>query len=158
MLTFSFSLGRGAEPPSVGRRFGFGNTEEKLRIDCLGCKPRGRPMDPPFSSTTGRGFIKGSRGYYHDALVNKGNRVIVWVVESTGGICPQGMSRLRRNARFAKSPGARDGTKYGLSRSSPRSYLAHHMQMISAAAVVSDAKNGRRQLNCLKRRVALASA
>ena len=115
-------------------------------------------MDPPFSSTTGRGFIKGSRGYYHDALVNKGNRVIVWVVESSGGICPQGMSRLRRNARFAKSPGARDGTKYGLSRSSPRSYLAHHMQMISAAAVVSDAKNGRRQLNCLKRRVALASA
>ena len=64
---------------------------------------------------------------------------------------------LRRNARFAKKKNARDGTKYGFSRLSPRSYLPHHIQRFSVAAVISDAKNGRIQVACLKQRV-LASA
>ena len=74
------------------------------------------PTDARFSSTTGKGRVEPVRGHYHDALANKGNRVIVWVVESTGGIAPQPLARLRRNARFAKKKNARDGTKYGLSR------------------------------------------
>ena len=93
------------------------------------------------------------RGDYYDALAIKRNPVIVWLVESMGGIAPQPHARLRRNARLAKSKGARDGTKYGLSRASPRAYLVHHMQQISVAAVRADAKNARVQLAILKQRV-----
>ena len=156
-LIFTHSAGQGIKPPSVGDRFAFGNTEEPLRIKCLGCKGRGLPGDPPFNSAIGKGRIQPVVGDYRDALVNKGNRVIVWVVESTGGIAPEPYGRLRRNARFAKSKNARDGTTYGFSRLSPRSYLQHHTQRISAAAVVSDAQNGRHEVSCLKQRVAMAA-
>ena len=136
----------------MGDRFGFGNTEEHYRILTLGCKARGREDDPPFDSTTGKGRVAAVRGHYHDALLVKRNRVVVWLVESTGGIAPQPLARLRRLARSAKVKGARDGTKYGLSRRSPRSYLTHHTQRISAAATRSNAKNMRIQADCIKQR------
>ena len=83
-------------------------------------------------------------------LLIKRNRVIVWLVETTGGIAPEPLSRLRRNARLAKTKGARDRTNYGISRVSPRSYLIHHTQRISVAAVRANAKNMRDQIACLK--------
>ena len=51
--------------------------------------------------------------------------IIVYLVEASGGIAPQPLARLRRNARFAKTKGARDSTKYGTTRVSPRSYFTH---------------------------------
>ena len=151
-LTTGHSRGGGAKPPDVGDRYGFGNTEEFYRILTLGCKAQGRGDDPPFDPATGKGRVAAVRGHYHDALLVKRNRVVVWLVESTGGIAPQPLARLRRLARLAKVRGARDGTQYGLSRRSPRSYLTHHTQRISAAATRSNAKNMRAQANCLKQR------
>ena len=136
----------------MGDRYGFGNTEEHYRILTLGCKARGRDDDPPFDPATGHGRVAAVRGHYHHALLVKRNRVVVWLVESTGGIAPQPLARLRRLGRLAKIQGARDSTKYGLSRRSPRSYLTHHTQRISAAATRSNAKNMRAQLHCLKQR------
>ena len=152
-LTATYHGGGGQRPPDVGHRYGFGSTEEHYRITTLGCRRRGLASDPPFDSTTGRGRVDEVRGDYYDALAIKRNPVIVWLVESMGGIAPQPHARLRRNARLAKSKGARDGTKYGLSRASPRAYLVHHMQQISVAAVRADAKNARVQLAILKQHV-----
>ena len=87
----------------------------------------------------------------------KRNKVIVWLVECFGGIAPQPLARLRRNARRAKTKGARDRTKYGASRVSPRSYLAHHVQQISAATVRADAENIRAQIVCVKQQACSAA-
>ena len=123
----------------------------------LGCKPRGAASDPPFDSTTGHGRVDGVKGHYYDALVIKRNPTIVYLVEASGGIAPHPLARLRRNARFAKTKGARDSTKYGLARVSPRSDYTHHTQRISAAAVRADDKNARVQIACLKQSVCAAA-
>ena len=39
----------------------------------------------------------------------------------------------------ARAPTTHDSTRYGLSRSSPRTFLAHHRAAISAAVVLADA-------------------
>ena len=77
-----------------------------------------------------------------DSVVKR-NKVVVWLVEASGGIAPQPLARLHRNSRLAASRGARDRTKYGLSRASPRSYLTHHIQRIAFAAVRANAKHAR---------------
>ena len=88
-------------------------------------------------------------GDYYDALANKRNRVIVYLVESTGGIAPEPLARIRRNARLAKTKNARDSTKYGEARVSPRSYYTHHTQRLSAAAVRADAQKECASSNCM---------
>ena len=60
------------------------------------------------------------------------------------------LARLHRNSRLAASRGARDRTKYGLSRASPRSYLTHHIQRIAFAAVRANAKHARWMISCYK--------
>ena len=72
----------------------------------------------------------------------------MWLVEASGGIAPQPLARLHRNSRLAASRGARDRTKYGLSRASPRSYLTHHIQRIAFAAVRANAKHARWMISC----------
>ena len=74
---------------SVGHRFAFGNTEEKLRHENLGCKQRGAPGQHALCHTTGKGFVKEKKGLYHDALKNQRATVIVAITESFGGICPE---------------------------------------------------------------------
>ena len=69
----------------------------------------------------------------------------------------QPLARLRRNARLAGAKNARDSTKYGEARISPRTYYTHHTQRISAAAVRADTKNARVQIACLKQRVCAAA-
>ena len=71
-------------------------------------------------------------------------------IEASGGIAPQPLARLHRNSRLAASRGARDRTKYGLSRASPRSYLTHHIQRIAFAAVRANAKHARWMISCFK--------
>jgi len=41
--------------------------------------------------------------------------------------------------KHARAPTTHDSTRYGLSRSSPRTFLAHHRAAISAAVVLADA-------------------
>ena len=42
---------------NVGHLFAFGNTEERLHRDILGCRERDRPADPPFDNNTGKGHV-----------------------------------------------------------------------------------------------------
>ena len=100
--------------------------------------------------------MKISINSHRDALLVKRDRTVVWLVESFGGIAPEPFARLRRHARLAKTRGAVDRTKYGTSRISPRSYLTHHTQRISASVVRANVKNMRNQIACLKQRACLA--
>ena len=111
----------------------------------------------PHSLTSSPGRVEAVKGHYHDALVIKRNKVVVWLVEASGGIAPQPLARLHRNSRLAASRGARDRTKYGLSRASPRSYLTHHIQRIAFAAVRANAKHARWMISCYKMRVCSAA-
>ena len=69
----------------MGHKYLFGNTEDQCRIDNLGCAPRGRPTDGPFNHKTGKGYVKGKKGDYHDALFVKRNRVDLLLHEDLGG-------------------------------------------------------------------------
>lgn len=142
----------GGAPASVGHHFAFGNTEEKYRVNILGCRARGRQADGPFNHSTGKGWVAERRGDYHDALIHKRSKVTPFIVETTGGIAPESRAALRRLARRAKAKGARDRSSYGSTRISPRSFLTHHTQQIVKGVVMYDALNIMQQIGCAKQR------
>jgi hypothetical protein len=149
-LTQSRSAGKGSrkkggKPASVGHLYAFGNTEEFYRVDVLGCNQVGHPTMAPFNHATGKGYVARREGQYADAL-RKGSRVISAIVETTGGITPHFRSYLGHLARRAKGRHGRDATKYGRSRTSPRSFFTHHTQRIGLAAQVGDAQAIRRSI------------
>ena len=106
---------------------------------------------------TGRGWVKGVKGHYHDAIVCKRTRVCAMLVEALGGIAPRGRAQLGALAQRTKGRGAVDRTKYGSTRASPKSYYVHHMQQISKAAVLYDAMAIRKQLLSLRQRLCMAA-
>ena len=53
---------------SVGDLYLFASTEEKHRIEMLGCKQRGLQTDKPFDHKTGIGYVAEKKGDYSDAL------------------------------------------------------------------------------------------
>ena len=75
----------------------------------------------------------------------------MWLVETTGGVCPHACAHGRRLAERARAKGGTDRTKYGSSRARPvhRSFYVHLMQQVSKAAVVHDARAIRVQIGCL---------
>ena len=102
---------------------------------------------------TGKGWVNAQRGDYHDALYVKKNKVLPFIVEATGGVTPHAMAHMRFLARRTKGKGAHDRTRYGKARSSTKSYLQHHLQRVSRAAVIYDAMAIRKQITGLKQRV-----
>ena len=94
---------------------------------------------------------------YHDALVNKRNRVVVAVVETFGGHSPQLAAAIRYLGRRARRAGGRDRTAYGKSRASPRDFRVHHEQRISVAVIRANALNILDQVACKKRAAADAA-
>ena len=61
---------------------------------------------------------------------------------------------LSRRARGKK---ARDGTRYGLSRMSTRSYYVHHVQRVSMAAALGDVNGIHDSVRGLKQRLAASA-
>ena len=121
----------------MGDLCGFGNTGERARELCKGRKGQGRKdIDPPFDSTTGKGYISHKDGDYTDAL-KRGSQVVVFLVETFGGICPEAMAFLRTLAEQAGKKGHRDGTTYD---GWTNDFLSHHKQTISSAAVIGNAE------------------
>ena len=146
------SAANGGNPASVGHHYAFGNTEERLRVDILGCEGRGRPADGPFDHSTGKGWVRKRKGDYHDALFNRRSKVIAFIVEAFSGIAPQSLAALHKLARRAKTKGSRDRTAYGATRISTGSFLTHHTQRIVKNVVMYDALNIIEQVGCLKQR------
>ena len=86
----------------------FGNTEEWLHRQILGCRARNQPAQPPaggrlppFDHKTGEGHVPFHGGDYHDARYKKRNQVVPLIVEALGGIGRRGARCLRFLARRA---------------------------------------------------------
>ena len=126
---------------NVGHLLAFGNTEERLHRDILGCRERDRPADPPFDHNTGKGHVAFHKGDYYDAIYIKNNHVVPLIVEVFGGIASRGARYLRFLARRASDrKRGRDGTAYS-DYHAPGGFLSHHLARISMAAVYWDAQH-----------------
>ena len=127
------STGRGGADGGTSRKVGhkylFGNTEDQCRIDNLGCAPRGRPTDGPFNHKTGKGYVKGKKGDYHDALFVKRNRVDLLLHEDLGGgFSPPAAHKIRRLGRKSREHEV-DRTPYKGDRKI--SFVSYHTRAIS---------------------------
>ena len=91
-------------------------------------------------------------GDYDDAL-RKGYKVVLWLVESSGGIERGALRHLNLIAKRITGNKGSDRTKYGTHPLAPKSFVPHHMQRLSVAAVKGDAKGVRAAANSLKRKV-----
>ena len=120
----------------MGHLYAFGNTEEQLRLENLGCAERGRPSDGPLDHGTGRGWVRARRGHYHDAVHVKRSATEIILHETLGGgFSPPAVARMRRQARAAKSV---DRTRY--TTRGRLSYLSHHTQRMSLSVVKADSR------------------
>ena len=61
----------------------------------------------------------------------RGHPVTLLVTETTGALSPTFDRALRALGKHARAPTTHDSTRYGLSRSSPRTLLAHHRAAIA---------------------------
>ena len=121
-------------------------------------KQRGSPRDRPFDHKTGKGYVAPHKGHYHDALYVKRLRVIMLLVEATGGISPAACAHISMLARRSRGRGATDRTRYGGTRISTKSFYVHHSQMLAKAAVVYNAKAMRKKITCLKQSICTGAA
>ena len=130
--------GGGGTIASVGNEFSFGSTEEKLRVDMLGCKQRGSPSDPLFCHSKGTGHVMARDGDYADAL-SRGARVGIGLVEVLGGICPELRADIYKHQVLANKTGV-DYTNYSRHPRAPKkgALARHHMIRIVYAAVRND--------------------
>ena len=62
------------------------------------------------------------------------------ILENSGAISPRSLGYIASLARRARGKGARDGTKYGRSRTSTRSFYVHHTQLLSVAAAIENVR------------------
>ena len=128
----------GAYSENEGSHIAFGGTAEHARHLTLGCKQRGRADQRPFDHATGTGYVAQHRGHYHDALSHHRHVVIV-LVETTGAVHSDTVGMLYAWHNEARSEGHADRTVYGKARTATRSFYAHHLRLISLAAVVGAA-------------------
>ena len=89
----------------------------------------------------GTGWVRGTLDHDYADAQRRGHPVTLLVTETTGALSPTFDRALRALGKHARAPTTHDSTRYGLSRSSPRTFLAHHRAAtcISAAVVLADA-------------------
>ena len=104
-----------------------------------------------------KGWVAAKKGQYHDALFVKRNRVVPMIIETLGGITPHARRAVRHLEHRVRAK-ARDGTKYGTSRTSTKNFYYHHIQRLSVAAVMSNAKAMHKAIGQRKRQLALGRA
>ena len=106
-------------------------------MENLGCDERGHPSQGPLNHRTGRGWVRGRRGLYHDAIHNKRSTVDLVLHETIGGgFSPPAVAKIHRYARLAAS--GVDRTRYTAKR--PISYKTHHTQRLSLGIVKADSR------------------
>ena len=140
-----------------GGEYAFGNTEEPLRLENLGCAERGRKEDGNFNHNTARGWVRGRRGLYTDALVAKRNVVDLLLHDPLGGgFSPPASARMRALDRRARE-GEIDRTKYHkTTQRSEGMYKSFHTQQISLGVVKADACATLRSMRLLSAKLARA--
>ena len=103
----------------------------------------------------GTGRVKEKCGDYHDALYNKRNTVVLFMVSLFGGLSAQAlryMTTLRTRAKTRR----RDTTDYVLG--GPSRWMAHWTQRLSAAVVMGDAERALARADDLRQQAATATA
>ena len=125
-------VGNGCASNTEGHFIAFGNTREFAIEVVLGRKEK--PGERPFDHRTGVGSIKAKKGDYDDAL-QKGHPVTLLLSEPSGALCPNYIRLLRACAKKVKENPGIDTTTYGNSRSSTKSFFAHHLAAASSAIV-----------------------
>ena len=144
----------------MGHLYGFGNTLDKALTGVVGCKERGRQVDGPLDHSTGKGWVKDhayGKGWvktdtgwkwmgaqYYDAKWVKKAITRLVLVETLGGIAPPTKQFLHVFAKEAAGINT-DRTVYGAASASASSFVVHHTQQISMAAVAGDAENINKQ-------------
>ena len=99
--------------------------------------------------------MKEKRGDYYDALYNKRNTVVLFMVSLFGGLSAQAlryMTTLRTRAKTRR----RDTTDYVLG--GPPRWMAHWTQRLSAAVVMGDAERALARADDLRQHAAPAAA
>ena len=135
-----------------------GTTAPKLLEGIFGIEERGDPRSGRFDPHTGKGHRKGALGKYHDAHHVKRHKVTPVIVETSGAIHHKAIRRLRVLKTRARGAPKNDRTRYGRAPQSTRSYIAHHSQMLSKAAVLGDANEVIGAIRKLKRRATLCAS
>ena len=118
------------------RRFHHRHT---LIVANLGVPERGTKADGPWRRAMGTGWVRETLDHDYADAQRRGHPVTLLVTETTGALSPTFDRALRALGKHARAPTTHDSTRYGLSRSSPRTFLAHHRAAISAAVVLADA-------------------
>jgi hypothetical protein len=72
-------------------------------------------------------------------LIGKRTKVCLMLVESLGGIYYPSKHQIHTISKRATGVSAIDRTRYGCASSSPHSFMQHHSQCLSRAAVMADA-------------------
>jgi hypothetical protein len=132
----------GAASTADGGRFALGNTEEALIVVTIGVDARGAPEEGPMQRAgehAGRGWVRATVDHDYADAQRRGNPVTLLVSESTGALSATFDGALRALAKQARAPTTHDSTVYGIARSSPHSFYAHHTAAISAAIALADA-------------------
>ena len=88
----------------------------------------------------------------------KRHKVTPVIVETSGAIHHTAIRRLRVLKTRARGAPKNDRTRYGRAPQSTRSYIAHHSQMLSKAAVLGDANEVIGAIRKLKRRATLCAS
>ena len=78
-------------------------------------------------------------------------------MEVTGALTPRSVGLVVHRSRRARGKSARDGTKYGDSRMSTKSFYVHHTQRISMAAACGDVRGIFESLRAAKQHRAAGS-
>ena len=93
-------------------------------------------------------------GKYAHAL-SQGARVTPFVVEATSGaITPRALAFVSYLATRTRGASARDGTNYGSSKMSAKSYYVHHTQRLSKAAACGNVMGIHDSIRAAKQRMA----
>jgi hypothetical protein len=100
------------------------------------------------------GWVKKKNGQYADAIKRR-TKLCLMLVESFGGINHSSNLQLNTLSKQATGLSAVDRTQYGRASSSARSYMQHHSQRLSSAAVVGDAAAICKKIVSLKQQACL---
>ena len=103
---------------------------------------RGSQSDGPFireSDRAGTGWVRETLNHQYADAQARGNPVSLHVAESTGAVSASFDAALRALGKESRAATTHDSTVYGVARSSPRTFYAHHIAAHSHAVVMADA-------------------
>ena len=129
-----------------GATHAFGSTEEKAIRRNFGVAAREGTRG--WDHRAGVGRVQAHQGEYHDAIHSKGNEFWLVLMETFGGLAPQGVKLFNLYSQRART--GTDRTEYVATDSATRGkhpFAPHWAQLLSAAVVDGDAARSLRAVD-----------